>query len=248
MPNTSDILKLKKQLLPKGRAFKVPANSNFEKLLLGMAGKESQAISDIIGMLDTIIPDNASFSAEDAAQWESFFALAASAELDARKAAIYRKMQFPANVKGRQHAKYLEWTLSQAGFDCQVYEWIDIRNKLSSITHSANTQHASSTRHGGMSIPAYSGIVANFIKQADEVQIPNNIQNLKNIFWICGKTGFDSFVDVSDDRMDEFRHIILTIKPLHTVAYYRLTNLGNWILEDGTWNMSGEWINSALWS
>ncbi|MBP1638981.1 MAG: hypothetical protein H6Q17_564 [Bacteroidetes bacterium] len=247
---TTDILKLQKQLLPTGRAFSVSTDSVFEQLLLGLGGQKTQTINNTIGILDSVIADNSAFDENDAAAWEEALGIYASSTstLEERIAAIYAKQQFPSNVKGRQHKSYLEYRLTQAGFECGIYEWSDIKDKLSAIQHSASTHHSTAVHHGAISIPAYSGIIANYLTQSQETQIPTSLQNLKNIFWICGTSGFDSFIDIPSAQMKKFRHIVLEVKPLHTVAYLRTSDLATWILADGTWSMSGEWINSALWT
>lgn len=249
MISDRDILKIKKQLLPAGRAFNVPSGSNFEKLLLGLAGQESKAFDAALGLLDGIIPDNENFTAEYAARWEKALSLSSSISdtLENRMSAIYRKMQFPGGARGRQHKNYLEGQLRAANFNVRIYEYGDIKNLLTGTDHAANTEHSFRTFHGGWKVPTYTGIVANHIEETLEEDVPPTLSNLKNIFWIAGET-FDTFVTIPPYRIEEFRHIVLTIKPLHTVAYLRITNADNWILATGRWNMAGYWYNTSLWT
>lgn len=244
-----DIVKLKKQLLPTGRAFNVPSGSVFEKLLLGLADGESEAFNNAMSLLDVIIPDNDNFTVEDAVRWERVLSISGSSDdsLDNRKAAIYRKMQFPSNAKGRQHKNYLEGQLRAANFDVTIYEYSDVKDFFSSKVHSLNTIHSFSTTHGGgLNIPFFSEIVANYIEKDMETPIDLTLENLRNVFWIAGDT-FDEFPNIAPYRIEEFRQIILTVKPLHTVAFLRTVNEDDWILSDGTWNMAGKWYNTALW-
>jgi hypothetical protein len=249
MINNQDILKLKKQLLPKGRAFNVPIGGYFEKLLLGLGGKESEAYNQAIGLLNSIIPDNIFFSTEDAAYWERTLSISSSLDdsITNRMAAIYRKMTFPGNTKGRQHKYYLQGQLRAANFPVTIYEFNDIKNRITNEYHSLDTVHSVGTRHGGMEIPFYTGVIANFLDPTNETPIEITLANLKNVFWIAGNT-FDDYVNIPLSRIEEFRNIVLTIKPLHTVAFLRVLNADNWILAGGTWNNAGFFYNSSIWS
>lgn len=247
--DADDIVKLKKQLLPTGRAFNIPVGGDFEKLLLGLADQESDSFNDALSILDMIIPDNANFSVADAVRWEKVLSISASGNdsLANRMAAIYRKMQFPSGAKGRQHKNYLEGQLRAANFDVKVYEYGDIKDYFTNKVHSLDTKHSFSTIHGsGYEIPFYNEIVANYLNKEMEIPVTPTLDNLRNIFWIAGDT-FDEFPNIPPFRIEEFRHIILTIKPLHTVAFLRIVNNDDWILADGTWNMLGKWYNTASW-
>ena len=249
MINAGTILKLKKQLLPTGRAFKVPVGGNFEKLLTGLGDEEALAFNTATGILDIIIPDNDNFTLEDAAYWEKVLSISSSTydTIENRKAAITRKLQFPVGAKGRQHKLYLEGQLRSANFNVKVYEYSDIKDQFFGTVHDPNLPHYFEVHHGGIIIPNYTGIVANRLNEDDEIDVPSTIENLKNIFWIAGET-FDQFITIPPYRVEEFRHIILTIKPLHTVAFLRVINADNWILATGNWNMNGYWYNSSLWT
>jgi uncharacterized protein YmfQ (DUF2313 family) len=249
MINGTDIVKLKKQLLPTGRAYKVPSGGNFEKLLLALGEEEKEAFNKAIGLLNIIIPDNEDFTAEDASYWERVLGIAGSSDdsLSNRKAAIYRKMQFPGGAKGRQHKNYLEGQLKIANFNVKVYEYADIKDKFFGTVHSLDLPHAADVHHGGFNIPEFTGIIANYIDEDNEVDVPLTVENLRNVFWIAGET-FDQFVTIPPYRLQEFRHIVLTIKPLHTIAFLRVINSDNWILASGEWNMAGYWYNSSIWT
>lgn len=249
MSSENDILKLQKQFLPTGRAFKVPRNGNFEKLLSAKAIEYSNAINDNADLLNKIIPDNEEFTENDAAKWESVLGIYGSGEdsLTNRKSAILRKMRFPSGAKGRQHKKYLEGQLRAANFDVRVYEYNDVKGYFSNQEHSLNTQHSYQTTHGGgLVIPFYHSIVANFLNAEDETDVQPTINNLPTVFWIAGET-FNEFANIPPFRLTEFRNVILTIKPNHTVAFLRIINEDDWILATGKWNMNGYWYNSATW-
>ena len=249
MYSAKDVTRIQKQLLPTGRAFKVPENGNFEKLFDGIGEQKAVALNSAISILDSIIPDNNLFSVEDCVVWEKTLGIYADENdtLENRKSSIYRKMQFPSNIKGRQHKSYLEYQLKQAGFDCKIYEWAEVKNMTEQEQHSTDTIHAIDTEHGGINTPEYSSIVANFIDENDEIVFNPNLQDLKNCFWISGQT-FGSFFELPLNRLDEFRKIILTIKPLYMVGLLRIGVVAdNWILVDGTWHEENVWYDKSLW-
>jgi uncharacterized protein YmfQ (DUF2313 family) len=249
MLNEIDIVKLKKQLLPTGRAFNVPTGGVFEKLLFSLSGEEISAYNAAMGILNEIIPDNSEFSTDEAARWEKILSISAAENdsLSNRKKVILRKMQFPGLAKGRQHKNYLEGQLRDANFNVRIYEYNDVKNYFKTVVHSATLPHSQRIRHGSLIIPSYTGIIANYLDGSLETIVPASIENLRNVFWIAGET-FNQFVTIPPYRVEEFRHIVLTIKPLHTVAFIRIMDSSNWILANSTWNMNGYWYNSELWS
>ena len=66
----NDILKLTKQLLPTGRAWRLPDNGYFKKLFYALGKYEQRAFQFAISTLDRILPDNENFTKEDASEWE----------------------------------------------------------------------------------------------------------------------------------------------------------------------------------
>lgn len=118
------ILNLTKRLYPKGRAFRVPFGGMLEKVHKGLAISENDAYADAVSVLDSILPDNDNFTAEDATNWERRLGLitVVGITLDERKLAISRKMQHPGTIKARQHYLFLERELQAAGFNVFVHE------------------------------------------------------------------------------------------------------------------------------
>lgn len=118
------ILKLTKQLYPKGRAFKIPENGWYYRLHKGLAQSEARVYQEALGVLDSILPDNDNFTAQDATDWERRLGLinGTGVSLADRKAAIRRKMNHPGNVKPRENWMFLESQLQLAGFNVWVHE------------------------------------------------------------------------------------------------------------------------------
>jgi len=117
-------LKLTENLYPKGRAFALIKNSTKFKLHSALAESESTAYGDALAVLDSILPDNDNFTAEDATDWERRLGLITNdfVLLSDRKLAIQRKMNHPGTIPARQHFKYVEGQLRAAGFNVTVTE------------------------------------------------------------------------------------------------------------------------------
>lgn len=118
------IFKLLRLLYPRGRAFKLPYLGTFWKFTDALSLSLARAASDGISILDSIIPDNSSFTAQDATDWERRLGMItnSSVSLTDRKAAIYRKMAHPNGQPARQHYLFIEFQLRLAGFDVRLYE------------------------------------------------------------------------------------------------------------------------------
>lgn len=199
-------------------------SSVFGKLLFGLAGERVKAINSGIGILNQIIPDNEYYSADDATRAENLLGIYSedSNTLENRKLSIYRKMQFPNNTKGRQHKSYLQHQLNQAGFNCKIYEWDDVKNYVISTEHSTGTEHSSDTEHVSLLFPSYDQIIANFINPNQEDEIMLTLSNVVNTFWISS-ADFNTPMNLPANRVTEFRNLILHIKPLYTIGLIKVT-------------------------
>jgi len=119
------LLYLTKRLYPTGRAFKIPVDSNLEKIHKALIVSEQEAFEAATsGILDTILADNDNFTEDDAADWERRLAIRAdtATSLADRKLAILRKYASPGDIPARQYFLYLEGQLQNAGFNVFVFE------------------------------------------------------------------------------------------------------------------------------
>lgn len=118
------IIQLSKSLFPTGRAFNIPTGRQFEKLISSLSASEARAWLDATAILNSILPDNDSFTIADADDWERRLGLITNeaTSLADRKAAIIRKMNHPGTIKARQHYLYIQQQLQDAGFNVYVYE------------------------------------------------------------------------------------------------------------------------------
>lgn len=118
------LLRLTKQLVPTGRAWKMPANGDHETLHFALNITQAQAYTDALAILSSLLPDNDKFTEDDATDWERRLGLITNplTYLEDRKDAILRKLAFPGANPAKSHWGYLESQLQDAGFDVYVYE------------------------------------------------------------------------------------------------------------------------------
>jgi hypothetical protein len=226
---TQKLINLTRQLYPTGRAFKMPEDGILHRLHTALGISEESAYNNALAILNSILPDNSAFTADDATDWERRLGMISNpnVSLADRKAAIIRKMNHPGNILGRQHYLYLQGQLQAAGFDVYVYEnrfddgsgGYETRNPLvvSGGTGSATRRHGM-FRHGMFRHGVYyRNIIANHIDEDQDWQFSTG-DNLRSTFFIGGST-LGAFADVDEERKNEFRQLILRIKPVQTVGF-----------------------------
>lgn len=229
MSTESKIKKLTAQLYPRGRAFRIPRNGVKEELIHSMSQSEKRAYEDALSILNVILPDNMNFTADDATRWEERLGLITndSVSLEDRKAVIIRKMNHPGKIPARQNWLYLEQQLQAAGFDVYVYEnnfggvtlspTDIIGSGLSGISIHGLSAHGEGV-HGNVNTGSvYQNCVANYINEILDYWFDVG-DNLRNTFYISGPY-IDTFADVPLERKEEFRQLILRIKPVQTIAF-----------------------------
>ena len=219
---------LTRQLYPTGRAWWMKRNGVFDRLHKAINRSFIRFIQDADLTIDSVFPDNTNFSEDDAALWEYRLGLLSGVGLDLelRKLAIRQKMAYRAGTRARQHPLYIQAQLQLAGFDVYVHEnrffeggvWVyktpqEVGDTLLVETqHSEDVQHGISTQHGAFSFD----VIANR-------QQPNEIYNVGSgnlwaTFFIGGEVLGSSAI-ITQERMEEFRLLVLKLKPAHTVAF-----------------------------
>lgn len=231
MPVLDKIISLTKQLYPTGRAFKIPHSGILDKLTTGLARSEVRAYDDAVSILNSMLPDNDNFTEEDATAWEKRLGLITNTAvvLSDRKLAIIRKMNHPGTIPARQHYLYLQKQLQDAGFDVYVHEnrfdnypdgYITKTPADFSLTTYpfAYQQHSPIIQHGDIQHGlTYGDKVVNHISES--LDDPFDLgDNLKSTFFVGGETPGD-YADVDAERKDEFRQLILKIKPVQSVGF-----------------------------
>lgn len=224
-----NILALSKQLYPTGRAFKMPKNGWLETLTYALSLSENRAYNDAVSVLSAVLPDNDDFTEDDAYDWERRLGMITGigVNLEDRKKAIKRKINHPGDIAARQHYLYIEGQLQAAGFDVYVYEnrfpygggtyytrsIFDIvgTSGINDFQH-GDDQHGD-FQHGG----TYANIIVNHIDETLDSSFFVTA-NLRNTFFI-GANPLGSFANISASRKDEFRQLILKLKPAQMVGY-----------------------------
>lgn len=244
----SKFIQLSKQLLPKGRIFNIPEGGTLESLNNEDSYWDNEASDDIKGILYSILPDNDNFTAEDATRWEQRLGLITNtaASLDNRKLAIKRKMNHPGSILARQSSDYIQDQLQAAGFDVYIHENLPLQTvenalgatvgiiqmgdgemgdglQMGSVyeyfsglfsTYEMGEGEMGEVEMGGVH---FKNIVANRIDEIEDQWHGTGSDN-SNVFFVGGEI-FANFANVDENRKDEFRQLILRLKPAQSVAF-----------------------------
>lgn len=208
------IMKLTLQLYPKGRVWWLSKDSVFNKLHSGLAYSEARALEEAHNLLESIIPDNDVFTETDATNWERALGLyyGQANSLDDRKQSITRAMAAPNNVLPKQNYRYFQQQLQLAGFNVYVHENTSLIFPGSAI-YGVGIFGATVYNNTGYD---YS-LIGNEIDEAKEIQFSFDYIKLRNTFFIGGEV-FGTNAEVLATRKNEFRELILRIKPAQTVG------------------------------
>lgn len=247
MSNQTKFSKLFKQLFPTGRVFKVSDGSNINRFISVVSDVLSGVDDDARAVLNSILPDNDEFTAEDATDWENRLGMISNplVSLDDRKAAIIRKMNHPGDIKARQSHDYLQDSLQAAGFDLYVYENIPEQSPSDVLYPFSGTAQQGDGQQGdfeqGDVFSVYPDLFIE-VQQGDIQQgsfqqgwfeyikkVANHIDepldaffdvgsNYRSTFFIGGPV-LGEFADIDANRQDELRQLILKLKPVQTVSY-----------------------------
>ena len=213
---------LARQLYPTGRAWWMPKNGVFNNLHLSINRSFIRVIESCQSTIDSYFPDNENFTLQDALLWEYRLGLnlSQSATLEQRKQAILRKLAFPNNIKARQSRLFIESQLQLAGFDVYVHENLPpyqtpnniISATLNEVQHGNGLQHGNGVQHG------YSGfdVIANEATISESYSVGSG--NLWATFFIGG-INLGDVATIPLNRVQEFKELVLKLKPVHTVAY-----------------------------
>jgi len=212
---------LARQLYPTGRAWYMNRNGTFENLHKAINRSFVRVVQDSYLTLDSVFPDNDNFSVNDATLWEYRLGLITNSSLDlaTRKQIILRKMAYPGNVKARQHPLFIESQLQLAGFNVWVHENTQpyqtpndiLALSLVGTQHGGITQHGLGTQHGAGGFE----VIANLSTTNESYSVGSN---LWATFFIGGQNLGD-YANVPANRLQEFKELVLKLKPAHTVAY-----------------------------
>ena len=229
------ILKLSRQLYPTGRAFRFFEFSNLEKLHKGLALSEERFYNAAVSIKDSLLPDNDNFTSDDATDWERRLGMITNptTALSIRKGAIMRKLNQPGEAPAKINWRHLQSQLQLAGFDVYVYENRfgyypygeeyytqtpdDVAGTVGYFfkTNRLGLYRLGQRNYGGV----YSfGLIANHIDEDIDNQFVLKSSNLRYTFFIGGAT-LGSFANVDESRKEEFRQLILILKPVQNIGF-----------------------------
>lgn len=228
----NQILKLAGQLYPTGRAFKRTVGGYREALDKAFASSEEVALADALSTFDSTLPDNDNFTANDATDWENRLGIIVNtdATLADRKKGIIQKINYPGDTPARSYYLFIQEMLQLAGFNVFVYENIFSDGMGGFITKDPTTLGAGGTpnqhgdfQHGDRQHGSYfANFVANKLNQAEDASFDVGY-NLRSTFFIGGEKVGAAYngevADVPVERKDQFRQLILQLKPVQTVGY-----------------------------
>jgi hypothetical protein len=213
---------LASQLYPTGRAFYMHKNGVANNTHLSFNRSFIRLINDSQSTIDSTFPDNDNFTEDDCDLWEYRFGMITDLTLSVakRREAILRRMSRGRNVPARQHKNYIEYQLQLGGFDVYVHENIKPFKRPQDITsisttnaqHGNNFQHGIGAQHGG----GNSQVIANSYKSDEAYSVGDD--KLWATFFIGGAVLGD-FANIPANREEEFRELVLKLKPAHLVAF-----------------------------
>lgn len=224
------LLKLTKQFYPTGRAFKMFDGGYLEAFHIAVNKSEERAYNAAIAIHNSILPDNANFSTDDATDWERRLGLITNSlvSLPDRMLAIKRKLNYPGLNPAKGHFQHLEYQLQLAGFDVYVYEnrFPDYPTGYYTQTPfeiTGNSGLFTTVRHGPIQHGqvkhgvVYNNKIANHIDESLDLNFDIG-SSYRSTFFIGGNP-LGTFANVDVNRKDEFRQLILKIKFVQDIGF-----------------------------
>ena len=201
---------LSSQLYPSGRAWWKPKNGIFDKVHQALALSESRVENDILNLQYDILADSINMSISAIERWEYVFGIKANGTTADRLSMIYQRQMFPNNILARQSSSFIEQQLRLAGFEVRIFTPYTSPN--SAIFGLFQFNQKLFGQIGGNIV-----VISNEVDENKE--LPFNVSEIgeKNSFYICGENLGD-YANIPLVRKNEFRELVLTLKPAHSIA------------------------------
>jgi len=206
-------------LYPSGRAFRMGEGSWRRAFHSGLADSDVQAYHDIVSIMTSAMPDNSDFDANDASNWERALGMVTNGAtpIATRRAAILQRLSQPGINPAKSHYLNLEKQLQDAGFNVYVHENIPVQSP-----GTLNPSIISQTQYGQFQYgqKSFGGYVNNKVANHFDETIDfgfNFGSNLKACFFVGGST-LGTYANVSASRKNEFRQMIIRLKPVQNVG------------------------------
>lgn len=215
------LVQLFKQLLPTGRAFKIPVGLQFESLIKSFSQSESRWYGDALSLMDSILSDNNNFTINDANDWEVRLALpnGSLSTLSVRKSNILAKYNQQGINPAKSTAQNLQNHLQNLGFTVYVYENIPNNTPVSfGYANTATSNQYGQIQYGGIQYGFnYTNKIVNYIDEAKD--LPFNIGGTYACTFFIGGATIGTSANVPVLRKNEFRQAILKYKPITNVGF-----------------------------
>jgi len=227
---TQDILQeLHKQMLPEGEAFNVPAGGIYDKYIHAKSLIKTKAFNDALSIQYSMIPDNPFFTEDDATNWERRLGIIGNGDMSLgdRKAQILQKMAYPGTNLYRSSAEYLQAQLQLAGYNVYVYENRFFPGPVTKTPGEVlglpvgdaayNDFDYGEVEYNETYADAGVTLIANYIEEEKDADFVIG-SNYRSTFFIAGAT-ITTFANIDAARKDNFRQLILQLKPAQTVGF-----------------------------
>ncbi len=206
-------------------------NGIFLGLHEALGATEAQAYEDALSFLDALLPDNDNFTMDDAIAWYRRLGLynSGNVSLADMKLAIAQKYYGRSANRYRQNYLYIQDQLQAAGFNVYVYE-----NRFDNGSGGYMTKTVSDilsatypkayygfTRYGQVGY-GYVGVptitkCVNYIEESKDATF-NIGSNWRSTFFVASDP-ITTFADVPESRKNEFRQLLISLKPAQTVGF-----------------------------
>jgi hypothetical protein len=201
---------LSSQLYPSGRAWWKQKDGIFDKVHQALALSESRVENDILNLQYDILADSVNISISAIERWEYVFGIKANGTTADRLSMIYQRQMFPNNILARQSKSFIEQQLRLAGYNVFIHlNYITPNSAIYGLFNYGQKNYGE--------IASTYTIVSNEIDETKEVLYSISTIGEKNIFYIGGEN-YGDYADVPAALKNQFRELVLRLKPAHSVA------------------------------
>lgn len=199
-----------------------------KRLINAFLKSHERAYSAALSLQYQILADNDKFDEVDAANWERVYGITQNGlTLEERKANILRRQSYPSGVAERCTKDFIQAELNKAGFFVTVTEnrfknadYWNVQTPVAGFTICANAvdEQQDAKFYDVLVSQSEMGLCEMGVNEMIYLQTPPSDLQLRSTFFISGAE-YPNKIDIPINRKDEFRQLVLKLKPLHTVAY-----------------------------
>jgi hypothetical protein len=212
---SSKFMRITRQLLPTGRAWWLAANSYISNIFEALSVSDSRIENDIINIKYSILADSNFMSLEAVERWESIFAIKSSTVIEDRILAINQRQSYPGNVLARQSMPYIQSQLQLAGFNVYLSKGFDV----------STAEYYDDCYYDDVIYDSTSDvfeIIANDVVVNRDAHFCLSSLDDYAIYTISA-SDIISNAQIQVERKNEFRELILRLKPAQVVCVLKVT-------------------------